>query len=212
MAYYLIGEVHYLELRYLIISFSSVFFCVLLHELGHSIAARKLGVSTKDILLTPIGGLARLRNSMLTPNNELRIAVAGPAINLILSIIIITILVLNGRVNIFLSADLGVAVNFWHFLNMLFVINFILFAFNLIPAFPMDGGRILRALLSLRMDRLKATKLASYIGKIFAVIFLIIGYVYKIYALLFIAILLYFMAEKEYVSELKAISNVDRPD
>lgn len=128
------------------------FACVLLHELGHAMMARRFGINTTDITLYPIGGVARLERMPRAPGAELLIALAGPAVNFaIVAGLIVLSPVLHGR-----------------FFFELLVMNLVLGLFNLIPAFPMDGGRVLRALLSGATGRLRATEIAAGLGKILA--------------------------------------------
>jgi stage IV sporulation protein FB len=140
----------------------SVFGCVLLHELGHAIAARRYGISTPDITLYPIGGLARLSRIPEKPLEEVVIALAGPAVNLAIAAIL---LAFGARLTLDVNqfATYGEA-----FMSRLAVVNLSLLGFNLIPAFPMDGGRVLRALLALRIGRARATQIAARIGQFLA--------------------------------------------
>jgi Zn-dependent protease/CBS domain-containing protein len=147
----------------------AVFACVVLHELGHVLMARRFGITTPDITLLPIGGMARLSRIPEKPSEELAIAVAGPLVN----VVIAGVLLLFG-------ADLTLGPNditgYGHgFISQLAVTNLYLFAFNLIPAFPMDGGRVLRALLALRLGRVRATRVAARIGQGIALIFAVLG-------------------------------------
>ncbi len=134
---------------------SAGFGCVLLHEFGHALMARRFGIETVDITLYPIGGVARLERMPKAPGAELLIALAGPAVNfaIVLGLMLVSPFV-HGR-----------------FLNELMFFNLILGVFNLIPAFPMDGGRVLRALLSGVLGRLRATEVAAGIGKGLALLF-----------------------------------------
>lgn len=137
-----------------------VFGCVLLHEFGHVLMARRFGIRTRDVTLLPIGGVARMESTGETPWQELLIALAGPAVNVVLAgLSLAWLLVFPVQTEIdteALRAPLPVA---------LLLVNVFLVVFNLIPAFPMDGGRVLRALLSLRGDRVWATRVAASIGK-----------------------------------------------
>jgi Zn-dependent protease len=142
----------------------SVFGCVLLHELGHAIMARRFGIKTHDITLYPIGGVARLERMPRAPGAELLIALAGPAVNFVLAAALLPLVFLAGGEFASMSIS-GV------FLEMLLSINLMLGLFNLIPAFPMDGGRVLRALLSGWLGRLKATVIAAGVGRVLAVCF-----------------------------------------
>jgi Zn-dependent protease len=142
------------------------FGCVVLHELGHALTARLYGIATEDITLYPIGGVARLRRMPRKPGAELLITLAGPMVNLAIAGALWVVLALSG-----VSAptwDLGPA-PIGGFLSALLGINLFLAAFNMIPAFPMDGGRILRAALTGWVGRLRATEIAAGLGKILAI-------------------------------------------
>lgn len=148
----------------------SFFVCVILHEFGHAIAARRFGVKTFDIIMTPIGGIARLERMPEGKGQEFWVAIAGPLVNFFIAAVIwLGFLVFTGE--LWPSFD-GVSWSLGAPVSGFFIIimgaNLGLGIFNLIPAFPMDGGRILRSLLSLRMDRAKATKIASYAGQVIA--------------------------------------------
>jgi Zn-dependent protease len=149
----------------------ALFMIVILHELGHALTARKFGINTRDITLLPIGGVARLEKMPEDPKQELLVAIAGPAVNLVLAALLVFALLGFGFFNQPISLTM-VESNLW---VRLLTANLTLFLFNLIPAFPMDGGRVLRSLLSLRMDSVKATKIAANIGKGAAVILGIAG-------------------------------------
>jgi Zn-dependent protease len=139
-----------------------VFGCVLLHEFGHALMARRFGIETIDITLYPIGGVARLRRMPRAPGAELLIALAGPAVNFAIVGALLGVLGLD-----LFPEVLGLG----SFLGELLAINLLLGLFNLIPAFPMDGGRVLRALLSGWMGRATATTVAATIGRMLAVVF-----------------------------------------
>ncbi len=136
-----------------------LFLFVLLHELGHSVVARRYGIPILDITLMPIGGLARTLGLPRTPGEEIRIALAGPAVNYALAIPLVGAL---------FALPPGFA---REFAITLLMANLMLGTFNLIPAFPMDGGRVLRALLALKKDYLDATRIAVWVGRAVAVIF-----------------------------------------
>ena len=146
-----------------------IFLCVLLHEFGHAFAAKAFGIRTPDITLLPIGGVARLERMPANPWQELVIAVAGPAVNVVIAIAVF--LLIGGVLP-------------WHefplidsaggsLLTKLLLVNVLLVAFNLIPAFPMDGGRVLRALLATQMRYAAATRLAARVGQVIAVLFVV---------------------------------------
>ena len=142
--------------------------CVVLHEFGHALMARYFGIRTRDITLYPIGGVARLERLSERPSEELLIAIAGPAVNVVIAGLLLPLVLLMG-VNLQLLEWTGPAIGF--ILINLFLINVGLVLFNLIPAFPMDGGRVLRALLSMPFGRLRATEIAASLGLVIAVLF-----------------------------------------
>jgi Zn-dependent protease len=149
-----------------------LFFSVVLHELGHALVARKFGFATKDINLLPIGGVARLEKMPEDPKQELQVAGVGPLVNVAIAGLLFAILLLTGTFT--LPIDLtSLTDNFW---VRVLSANLTLAVFNLIPAFPMDGGRVLRAFLSIRMDHVKATKIAANVGRGLAVVMGIVGF------------------------------------
>lgn len=140
----------------------AVFGCVALHELGHAIAAMLYGIRTSDITLYPIGGVARLENMPERPLPEIVVALAGPAVNVLIAAAIAAMMTLDGLTP--LGGNDGSAITaFW---NQLLVANLMLVVFNLLPAFPMDGGRVLRAAISWFTDRVTATEIASIVGTV----------------------------------------------
>jgi len=147
-----------------------LFLCVILHEFGHALTAKRYDVNTRDIILSPIGGLARLEKIPENPVHEFFIAIAGPLVNVAISIIIFLALLLSGSSVGAMEIDYPNSA--LEFFQLIFWLNIILFAFNLIPAFPMDGGRIVRSLLSMKFGREKATMVASTIGKVIALVFI----------------------------------------
>lgn len=146
----------------------AVFGCVLLHELGHALAARRFGIPVREIVLYPIGGVARLE-SVPTPKQELWVTAAGPAVNVVLAAALFSWLAATGQAANVLQPGAS------SFAERLLWANVALLAFNLIPAFPLDGGRIMRAALALRIGEAPATRLAARIGQLLAVIIGVAG-------------------------------------
>jgi Zn-dependent protease len=149
----------------LIVWLLAVFSCVLLHEYGHVLAARHFGVQARDIIITPIGGLARLVNMPKDPVREFAIAIAGPAVNLAVAMAFAFYLAVTHQY--FLPSE-GLA-GLFQFPQLMMWLNLFLFLFNLIPAFPMDGGRILRSLLAVSLNHETATRVAGLLGQFLAV-------------------------------------------
>jgi Zn-dependent protease/predicted transcriptional regulator len=146
-----------------------IFTCVVLHELGHALTARRFGIRTRDIILLPIGGLARLERMPDKPQQELLVAVAGPAVNVVIATLLLV--VMGGVPHPFLSRLENGGI-----VETMFYVNVLMIVFNLVPAFPMDGGRVLRALLAFWLPYARATNIASAIGQAFALLFGTVGY------------------------------------
>src|SRR5437870_1945688 len=166
-----------------------LFLCVVLHEFGHAFAARAFGINTPDITLLPIGGVARLERMPEEPVQELIIAVAGPAVNVIIAICFYLVIGTRGLL------EPG-TVQGGDLIAQLLTINVVLVLFNMLPAFPMDGGRVLRALLATRLSYARATQIAASIGQGCAFVFGFIGLLWNPF-LIFIALFVYIGASQE---------------
>lgn len=172
------------EMLWSAIAVASLFLCVIFHELGHSLAATKYGIHTKSITLLPIGGIAAMEKMPEKPVPEIIVSAAGPVVNLLIAAILHPFI--SGYPPFWKATAVIGLVNMNNFLYYLYVINIILALFNLIPAFPMDGGRILRGILGLRMDAVRSTAIAAFIGRIIAGIFIIGGLIIFDIILIFI--------------------------
>ncbi len=199
--------------------FIALFLCVLLHEYGHSLTARRYGVETKDIILTPIGGIARLERMPEKPIQEFLVAIAGPMVNVVIAIALffLSMLIFTGERWEFFQwflpnqfsfsegEDAGVVMeesgiqmtSLMFYLPVLVATNIALVVFNMIPAFPMDGGRIFRALLAMRIGRVRATKWASYLGQAIAVGFIVFGLWQSAFTLALIGFFVFTTARSE---------------
>lgn len=173
----------------------AVFGCVVLHEFGHALAARRYGIATRDITLLPIGGLARLERMPGDPRQELVVALAGPAVNVLLAGVAFAVLQMTAS---FTPLD-ELTVTRGAFVERLLVVNLWLVAFNLLPAFPMDGGRVARALLAMRMEHARATRIAASLGQGMALLFGLLGLLGNPF-LLFIALFVWIGAAQEAAS------------
>jgi Zn-dependent protease/CBS domain-containing protein len=175
----------------------ALFICVLLHEYGHSLVAQRLGIEVSDITLLPIGGLARLKSLPERPWDEVKIAVAGPLVNVVLAPIFFGIALLLGG-SIMTPANIleGVQSAGQVFAYLGFI-NVALVVFNLIPAFPMDGGRVLRGLLATRLGAVRATDISSAVGQFFAAAFFLIGLIGGNFLLALVGVFIFFGASGE---------------
>ena len=171
----------------------AMFACVVMHEFGHAFAARYFRIGTRDITLYPIGGVARLDRIPRNPWHELAIAVAGPAVNVVLAAVLLVVLALGfGASSALAIGPFGVS-----FLTGLLAVNVVLVLFNMIPAFPMDGGRVLRAFLAMSLPYARATEIASKVGQGIAVVLGIVALLSFQWTLLLVAIFVYFVAGAE---------------
>jgi stage IV sporulation protein FB len=171
-----------------------LFLCVLLHEFGHALAAARYGIKTPDIMLLPIGGVARLQRMPDHPGQELVVAIAGPLVNVVIAagLYLGGLARWGGWQNV---ADLDNPAA--DLLGNLMRINVALVLFNLIPAFPMDGGRVLRALLAMRMNYARATRVAATVGQVLAFGFALWGIAVGNILLVLVAVFVYFGAGQE---------------
>lgn len=170
-----------------------VFACVLAHEFGHILAARRYGIRTPEVILSPIGGIASLERIPEDPRQELVVALAGPAVNVVIAVVLL--LGLGAAVDLAGLAridDPGVAL-----LARVAGANVILVLFNLIPAFPMDGGRVLRAVIAMRRPHVQATRIAARIGQGAAFVFAAVGLLVHNPILLVIALFVFLAASAE---------------
>lgn len=175
-----------------------LFICVVFHEYGHALMAKQYGIRTKDIIISPIGGVARLEKLPESPKHEMIVAIAGPLVNVVIAIISFALVLIFGYAKIGIPEDpFTEAMNWQHFIMNVAIINMVLFWFNLIPAFPMDGGRILRSALSMKWGKVKATQYASVIGRILSLGFVAAAFFGNYYTLGLIGIFIFFSATAE---------------
>jgi Zn-dependent protease/predicted transcriptional regulator len=186
----------------------SVFLCVILHELGHALTAKRFGIKTEKITLLPIGGMASFDKIPESPTQELLFVIAGPLVNVAIAILLYFIVPVKEQFMQSFNDSFGVfsSFTFQNFLFFLFIVNVGLALFNMIPAFPMDGGRLLRALLAMKMNRAKATQIAASLGQFIAAIFLLIGFLYDPF-LIFVALFIFLGAygENQMVQQLELL-------
>ena len=173
-----------------------VFACVVLHEFGHALTAQRFGIHTRDITLLPIGGVASLERMPEEPKQEFLITIAGPLVNLVIAGLAFLVIAALG-VSMLFSETVFEASSLTSVLSFIVGANMLLFLFNLIPAFPMDGGRILRSLLSMRLSRNKATRIAAAIGRVIAIGFVIYGLMNGQPFLALIGVFIFFAAGAE---------------
>ena len=166
-----------------------LFGIVVLHELGHALTARRFGVATRDITLLPIGGVARLERMPDNPRHELAVAVAGPGVNVVLAAVLASI-------GLLLGMDIQPSASTENVVAQLLWINVALATFNMLPAFPLDGGRALRAFLAMRMPDVRATEVAARLGQALAVVLGIAGLFGNV-VLLLIAVFIWMGARAE---------------
>lgn len=171
----------------------ALFMCVVLHEFGHALMARRYGIKTPDITLLPIGGLARLERMPDDPKQEILVALAGPAVNVVIwAILVVIVGAQAGLVQLESLENAGS-----DFLAQIAAVNLLLVLFNMIPAFPMDGGRVFRAVLTIWLGRERATSAAATIGQAIAVLFALLGILSGNLILLLIALFIFAAATAE---------------
>lgn len=191
MIYNVVPSLFYALLYSLIILLS-----VTLHELGHTVVAQRYGIRVQDIVLTPIGGVARLTGIPDNPHHEIRIALAGPYVSLMLALL--------GAPLCFMSSFTGISLLF-ALLFLFTAVNTMLLLFNMLPSFPMDGGRVLRGWLSQKRGALEATRIASQIGKYMSIGFIVIGLTTGRLSLALIGVFILISGGSEYrIMQLKA--------
>jgi Zn-dependent protease len=175
----------------------ALFACVLLHEFGHSLVAQRLGIEIPDITLLPIGGIARFKTLPEKPMDEVKIAVAGPLVNVVLAPIFFGMGIALGADPLNIGSPVGGFGSVGRFFVYLGYVNVALVLFNMLPAFPMDGGRVLRGLLASRLGAVRATDIASAVGQLFAAVFLVLGILGGNFIVVLIALFIFFGARTE---------------
>jgi Zn-dependent protease len=183
------------QILYSVLFIIAIFICVVIHELSHSLMARRFGIPTRSITLLPIGGLADLKKMPEKPREEFAVSVAGPLSNIVIALLIFLVILATNNMHLFSSYFQAITGR--NFFIVLLFANLMLAVFNLLPAFPMDGGRIFRSLMAMYYSREKATYVAMNLGKIFALGLAILG-VFVNPFLIFIAIFIFIGAQKEY--------------
>ncbi len=170
----------------------ALFLSVVLHEYGHALTARKYGIKTRNITLYPIGGVASLERIPDDPKQELWVALAGPLVNVVIAAVLFVAMIFTGT----LPSLNGLSMTGGSFVERLMLTNLFLVGFNLLPAFPMDGGRVLRALLALRLEHTAATQIAASVGQGMALLFGFVG-LFNNPFLVFIALFVWIGAQGE---------------
>tara|TARA_R110002050_G_scaffold125855_1_gene246164 strand:- start:3370 stop:4464 length:1095 start_codon:yes stop_codon:yes gene_type:complete len=177
----------------------ALFGCVVLHEFGHSLTARRFGIPTKDITIYPIGGIASLESMPAKPSRELQVALAGPAVNIVIAAVLWAYLKSSGQTFDFRAMQ-DIELTGASFVPNLMYANLVLAAFNLIPAFPMDGGRVLRSLLAMKLEPVIATSIAAKTGQFLAIVFVFFGFFFNFW-MVFIGLFIFLGAGAESKAE-----------
>ncbi len=180
-----------------------LFACVLAHEFGHILTARAFGVSTPDVTLLPIGGVARLERIPEKPSADFLVAIAGPLVNVAITLVLVLFGARLASQHLAVVESARVSM-----LDRLAAVNLFLAVFNMIPAFPMDGGRVLRALLATWLGHVRATEIAATIGQLCAFLLGFLGLFFSNPILIFIAVFVYLAASSE--AQLVAIRAMSR--
>ncbi len=183
------------EIIYSVLFVLAIFVCVVIHELSHSLTARKYGISTRSITLLPIGGVADLERIPENPRQELAVSIAGPISNLVIALVLWLLINLTGDFNI--QQEHLQSINSSNFFIVLTFANVMLAVFNMLPVFPMDGGRVFRSVLALRLPREQATYIAMSIAKFLAVGLALLGIFFNPF-LVIIAVFIFLGAQREY--------------
>lgn len=174
----------------------AVFFCIALHEVGHALAAAAYGIRTRDITLYPVGGVASLERMPEKPLQEVAVALAGPAVNVVIALGLLLGMFASGMPLPWERAHDVVDL----FVSRVLEANVFLCVFNLLPAFPMDGGRVLRALLAIRTTRLRATEAAVKVGTVVAALMLVAGVALASVNLIAVAVVVWLLGQAELAS------------
>lgn len=175
-----------------------LFLCVVLHELGHALTAKRFHIKTQKITLLPIGGIASLEKMPEKPGQELLVALAGPAVNVVIALLLALVVPVRSYFNFdaIVTEEMLYEPSLQNFLFYLFIANVMLVVFNLVPAFPMDGGRVLRAVLSFKLGRVRATAIAASLGQTLGFLFFVLGLFFNPFLIL-IAFFIFFGAYGE---------------
>ncbi len=181
------------EIVWSVVFVLTIFVCVILHELGHALTAQRFKIKTREIIILPIGGLAQFESIPEKPKEELLVALAGPAVNVLIAALLFPFVSLTQDLK---ELETLSRIGPSNFLITLMNINLWLAIFNLIPAFPMDGGRVLRALLAFRLSHAKATAIAASVGQVLAMVFVFLGFFFNPF-LIFIGFFIFLGAQSE---------------